>query len=66
MTKEPRKRGRPPLPENRVKGGRIEIRVTEAEEDAYEAAARTAKLDRSEWMRDRLNAAAKRELRKTS
>jgi uncharacterized protein (DUF1778 family) len=65
MKTEPKRTGRPQLPKDRVKGGRIEIRVDRAEQDAYEAAAKGAGLDRSEWMRDRLNAAAKRELRKT-
>jgi len=51
------------MPKDRVKGGRIEIRVDLSEQDAYEAAAKAAGLDRSEWMRLRLNAAAKRELR---
>ncbi len=54
------------MPPDRVKGGRIEIRVDRSEEESYDAAAKAAKMDRSEWMRDRLNAAAKRELRKTS
>jgi uncharacterized protein (DUF1778 family) len=66
MTKQPSKRGRPPLPDDRVKGGRIEIRVDRSEQEAYEAAAKAADLERSEWMRLRLNAAAKRELRKPS
>jgi uncharacterized protein (DUF1778 family) len=65
MKTEPKRTGRPPLPKDRVKGGRIEFRVDRSEEDAYDAAAKAAKMDRSEWMRDRLNAAAKRELRKT-
>jgi uncharacterized protein (DUF1778 family) len=63
MKSDSKRTGRPPLPPDRVKGGRIEIRVDRAEQDAYEAAAKAAGLDRSEWMRLRLNAAAKRELR---
>jgi len=63
MTTQAKRTGRPPLPPDRVKGGRIEIRVDRSEQDAYEAAAKAAGLDRSEWMRLRLNAAAKRELR---
>ncbi len=55
------KRGRPPLPENRVKGGRIEIRVSDDEQASYTEAAQAAGLERSEWIRDRLNRAAKRE-----
>jgi hypothetical protein len=63
MEKRP-KRGRPPLPKNRIKGERIEIRAVAGEREAYEAAARAAGLERSEWIRSRLNAAAERESRK--
>jgi uncharacterized protein (DUF1778 family) len=59
-----KKRGRPPLPENRRKGERIEFRAEPEEREAYEAAAKAAGLERSEWVRDRLNAAARRESKK--
>jgi uncharacterized protein (DUF1778 family) len=59
-----KKRGRPPLPENRRKGERIEFRAEPHERAAYEAAAQAAGLERSEWMRDRLNAAVRRESKK--
>ena len=58
--------GRPPLPPDRVKGGRIEIRVDRSEAEIYDEAAKLAALDRSEWIRTRLNHAAKRELRQSN
>jgi uncharacterized protein (DUF1778 family) len=63
MKSESKRTGRPPLPKDRVKGGRIEIRVADAEAEAYDGAAKLAGIDRSEWIRTRLNNAAKRELK---
>jgi hypothetical protein len=63
MKSQPKRTGRPPLPPDRVKAGRIEIRVDRSESETYDEAAKLANLDRSEWIRTRLNNAAKRELR---
>jgi hypothetical protein len=56
--------GRPPKSGNKAMAGRLEIRVSEAEKLAYEEAARTAGMDRSDWIRATLDAAAQRLLRK--
>ena len=56
-----KKRGRPPLPENRRKGERIEFRAEPDGAKPIEGAAKAAGLERSEWMRDRLNAAVQPE-----
>jgi predicted HicB family RNase H-like nuclease len=63
MIKKQKGRGRPPLPDERRKGKRIEIRADPGERDAYEAAADAAGIDLSEWIRTRLNRAAKHETR---
>jgi len=55
--------GRPPKSGNKAMAGRLEIRVSEAEKLAYEEAARASGLERSDWIRETLNAAAKRALR---
>ena len=44
--------GRPKLPSAKRKAGRIELRVTEAEREAMEAAAERAGKTLSEWLRD--------------
>jgi antitoxin component of RelBE/YafQ-DinJ toxin-antitoxin module len=43
-------------------GERLEIRIDAAEKAAYDQAATAAGMDRSEWIRAILNAAAKRGL----
>lgn len=53
-------RGRPPKPPEDAKTKRVEFRATASEVAAYEEAAEEAGMDRSEWIRDRLNVAAKR------
>jgi uncharacterized protein (DUF1778 family) len=58
---ENRKPGRPPKDPSGTKGERIEIRVAPAERQSIDAAATAAGLERSDWMRDRLLKAAKRE-----
>ena len=55
--------GRPPRSGNKAMAGRLEIRVSAAEKRTYEEAARAAGMERSDWIRDTLNAAAKRALR---
>jgi uncharacterized protein (DUF1778 family) len=52
--------GRPPKSGDKPMAGRLEIRVDPTEKDAYDRAARAAGVDRSDWIRAVLNAAAKR------
>ena len=52
--------GRPPKSGDKAMGERLEIRVDSTEKAAYAEAAKIAGLDRSEWMRSTLNAAARR------
>ena len=56
--------GRPPKTGDKAMEGRLEIRVSPAEKDAYHQAADAAGMDRSDWIRATLNTAAKRILRK--
>ncbi|HWA71546.1 MAG TPA: toxin-antitoxin system HicB family antitoxin [Polyangiaceae bacterium] len=60
MAKAEPKLGRPRKPPGEKKSGRIEIRVTEAEHAAMEAAAARAELPLSEWLRDVALKAARR------
>ncbi len=55
--------GRPPKSGDKTMTGRLEIRVSADEKQIYEQAAQAAGMDRSEWIRLALNAAAKRILR---
>lgn len=55
--------GRPPKHGDKVMGGRLEIRVIAEERTAYERTAQAAGLVMADWIRDTLNAAAKRALR---
>jgi uncharacterized protein (DUF1778 family) len=50
--------GRPPKHGDKVMGERLEIRVIAAEKAAYDRAAEAAGVERSDWIRDTLNAAA--------
>jgi hypothetical protein len=52
--------GRPPKSGKKPMGERLEIRVSAAEKAAYDRAASGAKMERSDWIRATLNAAAKR------
>lgn len=52
--------GRPPKSGDKPMGERLEIRLETGEKAAYDAAARAKGMDRSDWIRDALNAAAKR------
>jgi len=58
MPKKP-KIGRPPLPEGAAKEGRLYCRLLASEVAEIEAAARTDKKSKSEWIRDALLAAAR-------
>jgi len=55
--------GRPPKSGDTAMTGRLEIRVSADEKQTYEEAAQAAGMDRSDWIRLALNAAAKRILR---
>jgi uncharacterized protein (DUF1778 family) len=55
--------GRPPKRADKLLSERLEIRVDAAEKAAYDRAAEAAGVERSDWIRDTLNAAAKRTLR---
>ena len=58
------KMGRPPkLPEDRLTE-RLEVRAAADEKADFERSAANAEMKLSDWIRDRLKAAAKRELRK--
>jgi Protein of unknown function (DUF1778) len=53
--------GRPPKGGGgKLLGGRLEIRVEEAEKSAYDQAAALEGIERSDWIRATLNAAATR------
>jgi hypothetical protein len=54
------KLGRPPLPEGSSRGARLFCRLLASEVAEIEAAARTAKKSKSEWIREVLLAAARR------
>jgi uncharacterized protein (DUF1778 family) len=55
------KRGRPPKPTDELQTERIELRVTSAERQSYDAAAEKAGKSLSAWIRERLAAAARRQ-----
>ena len=57
--------GRPPVRE-KTQEARIQLRTLDSEKSEYERAAETAGLTLSEWMRNRLDRAAKRENRKSA
>lgn len=59
------KMGRPPK-DGVAKGERVELRADSDEVALWDQAAERADLSRSDWVRARLNAAAKRETRKSS
>jgi len=56
------RRGRPPKGGDKPMGGRLEIRIDPAEKVAYDQAAASLGMDRSDWIRAVLNAAASRVL----
>jgi predicted HicB family RNase H-like nuclease len=55
------KRGRPPKGQA-SRSARIDIRAEPSEKERYEQAAAKARLSLTEWMKARLDRAAKREL----
>jgi uncharacterized protein (DUF1778 family) len=54
--------GRPPKSGNESMTARLEIRVNDGEKQTYEDAAQAAGMDRSDWIRLTLNAAAEKVL----
>ena len=61
MEKQRRGRGRPRLDPDGPPAKFLTIRASDAEREAYREAAERAEQPLSEWIRDRLNRAAKRE-----
>lgn len=59
-----KKRGRPPSEAGKAKDESIEVRVSGAEKEAFQAAADLSGLAVSAWVRERLRKAAAGELRK--
>jgi len=59
-----RPRGRPPIAADDRKTERLEVRADSAEKAQLEQAAELAGMKLSDWIRDRLQTAARRELRK--
>ena len=55
--------GRPPLPPEERKSAVLTLRVGGADRTDFEAAARHFGMTLSDWMRSRLSAAARRDLR---
>ena len=62
--KTPRKigRGRPPKGSDKIKSGRLNIRLSETEKAAFNEAAELSGLELSAWIRERLRQVAKKEL----
>jgi len=58
-----KKMGRPTINPLGAMGRVLQIRLADTERAEFGQAAQKAKLSLSEWMRDRLSRAAKRELR---
>lgn len=52
--------GRPPMDPGDARDQVYQLRLTAAEKESYEAAAKRAQEPLSKWIRDRLNRAAKR------
>ena len=61
-TTSKKRRGRPPKGSGQVKTNRIDIRLTDAEKEAFGVAAQLSGLELSAWIRERLRTIAKKEL----
>ena len=59
------KMGRPPRDPEGVAAKIFPVRLTDAEKDEYARAAKRAGMSLSEWLRDRLGKAARREFKKS-
>ncbi len=55
-------RGRPPKPAGTTKVRYLQVRVSDPEKAAFDAAADLAGLEMSAWVRERLRLAARKEL----
>jgi predicted HicB family RNase H-like nuclease len=62
-TTKPKGRGRPRLDPSGPPAGFLTIRASDTEREAYREAAERAEKPLSEWVREQLNKAAKREAR---
>jgi hypothetical protein len=62
MKTKRQKRGRPPKEAALLKAGYLDIRIGDAEKQAFRDAANLAGLDLSAWVRERLRAIARQEL----
>lgn len=62
MRNQQPRRGRPPKTDERRKAEYLDIRLEAAEKIAFRDAAELAGLDLSAWVRERLRAAARKEL----
>jgi uncharacterized protein (DUF1778 family) len=58
-----KKRGRPPTEAGKAKAQTVEVRVTDAEKQAFQTAAHLSGLSLSSWVRERLRRIATTELR---
>ena len=61
-TPSEKRRGRPPKGSDKVKGTRLDIRLSEVEKQGFSDAAELAGLELSGWIRERLRQAARKEL----
>ena len=59
------KMGRPPRDPEGIASKIFPVRLTDAEKDEYARAAKRAGMSLSEWLRDRLGKAARRERKKS-
>ena len=57
-----KRRGRPPLGSDKIKGIRLDMRLDEREKEGFRAAAELSGLDMSSWIRERLRSVAWKEL----
>lgn len=60
-----RGRGRPPKPPEESKADLLHIRIAAEERTSYQKAADNTGMSFSEWVRDRLNKAARRDCRQS-
>jgi uncharacterized protein (DUF1778 family) len=59
-----KRKGRPPKAPGKTKAEYLQVRVKEAEKQAFQSAAELAGLDLSAWVRERLRMLARKELEK--
>ena len=66
MSTQKSRMGRPPKSPEERKAGIVAFRADEAERSELDQAANAAGMKLSDWIRDRLSKAAKRELKRSS